>query len=194
SALQHPCGTTGTTRASGSPPGRSYASDLRPSNTRAEPLGPPGPPDPRLAAHTPPPFGPPTPVRNHWDHPGLRISAWPLIRLRPSALQHACGTTGTTRASGSPPGRSYASALRPSNTRAEPLGPPGPPDLRLAAHTPPTFGPPTRVRNHWDHPGLRIPAWPLIRLRPSALQHPCGTTGTTRASGSPPGRSCGSDL
>src|SRR5439155_12166742 len=42
--------------------------------------------------------------------------------------------------------------------------------------------------------GLRICAWLLMRLRPPALRHPCGSAGTVRAPGSAPGYSCGFDL
>src|SRR5205823_1680805 len=34
----------------------------------------------------------------------------------------------------------------------------------------------------------------FMRLRPAALQHPCGSRSTNRAAGSPPRASCGSDL
>src|SRR6185503_2987639 len=68
---------------------------------------------------------------------------------------HAASTSGpptperipfTIRASGSAPGCSCGFDLRPSNTRADSI----------------------------HHPGLRLCAWLLMRLRPPALQHPGG--------------------
>ena len=76
-----PVHRSSTVRASGSAPGHSCGCDLRPSNTRASVV----------------------------NGPGLRICAWPLMRLRPPALEHPC--IGRQRS--------------------------GPPDLRLATHAEP---------------------------------------------------------
>ena len=149
-------------RAPGSAPGCSCGSDLRPSitgTTAGQPSGPPdlrlaahaaptsgppsrhgtagrpsGPPDLRLAAHAAPTSGPPSRAGTAGrpsGPPDLRLA---LMRLRPPALDRPVRPRSTVRASGSAPGCSCGSDLRPSIARATAGRPSGPPDLRLAAH------------------------------------------------------------
>src|SRR5207244_4444518 len=63
-------------------------------------------------SHAAPTSGPSACADRDRHRPGRRISAWPLMRLRPPALPRARIAIDTDRAEGSPPGPSCGSALR----------------------------------------------------------------------------------